>query len=67
MQLYQKETLTQLFSRNIWDIFLENLLLLKMFHSSFFLLNSFNPANIYLIKIAIETLEKGVKYIQSWQ
>ena len=23
-----------------------------------------NPANIYLFKVAIETLEKGVKYVQ---
>ena len=26
-----------------------------------------NPANIYLFKVIIETLEKGMKYVQSWQ
>ena len=25
------------------------------------------PANIYLFKSTIETLEKGVKYVKSWQ
>ena len=32
--------------------------------------NSFKdyiPANIYLFKVLIETLEKGVKYAQSYQ
>ena len=27
--------------------------------------DSHNQANIYLFKVAIETLEKGVKYVQS--
>ena len=26
-----------------------------------------SPANIYLFKVAIETLEQGVKYVQSLQ
>ena len=25
------------------------------------------PANIYLFKVTIQTLEKGVEYVQSWQ
>ena len=29
----------------------KNQLLLKLFHNSFFFLNSFNPANIYLLKV----------------
>ena len=27
---------------------------------------SLNPENIYLFKVTIETLEKGVKYVQSY-
>ena len=27
--------------------------------------SEFNPGNIYLFKSAMETLEKGVKYVQS--
>ena len=36
------------------------------FNYSSSLFVSYNPANIYLFKSTIETLEKGVKYVQCY-
>ena len=39
----------------------------NVFIVTFEQLFSYNQTDIYLFKVAIETLEKGVKYVQSYQ
>ena len=52
LQLYQKETLAQLFSCNFCEIFQNTCCSESSFTVAFFLFNSFNKANIYLLKVS---------------